>query len=81
MMNASTINKKELCEEIGNFFGTYYEDIAGFLVIDDGETEHIYSDEDELLKDWLPTLIESDEDTQDDYWTDAINYIRNYILD
>lgn len=81
MMNASTINKKELCEEIGNFFGTYYEDIAGFLVIDDGETERIYNDEDELLKDWLPTLIESDEATQDDYWVDAIDYIRNYILD
>ena len=40
------INKRDICEEIGNFFGTFYEDISGFLVIDDGETDHLYTDED-----------------------------------
>ena len=69
------INKRELCEEIGNFFGTFYEDVAGFLMIDDGKVDHIYTDEDELLKDWLPTLQEADADTGDDFWADVIDYI------
>jgi hypothetical protein len=71
------INKRDICEEIGNYFGTFYEDIAGFLVIDDGITEHIYTDEDTLLKDWLPTLQEADEDTGDDFWADVIEYISD----
>ena len=71
------IDKRELCEEIGNFFGTFYEDVAGFLVIDDGEVDHIYTDEDELLKDWLPTLQEADADTGDDFWADIIEYIQD----
>ena len=75
------LNKRDICEEIGNFFGTFYEDLSGFLVIDDGETDHLYSSEDELLKDWLHTLIESDEATGDDYWSDIIEYIKTYILD
>lgn len=73
------INKRDICEEIGNYFGTFYEDIAGFLVIDDGDTEHIYADEDELLKDWLPTLQEADADTGDDTWADIIEYITSEI--
>lgn len=73
------INKHDLCEEIGNYFGTFYEDIAGFLVVDDGVIEHIYADEDELLKDWLPTLKEADEDTGDEYWSDIIEYIESEI--
>ena len=73
------INKRDLCAEIGDFFGTFYEDVAGFLVVDDGVTEHIYADEDELLKDWLPTLKEADEDTGDDYWSDIIEYIESEI--
>jgi hypothetical protein len=75
------LNKRDVCAEIGNFFGTFYEDISGFLVIDDGETDHLYSSEDELLKDWLPTLIEADEETGDDYWYDIIEYIQNYIIE
>lgn len=74
------INKRDICEEIGNYFGTFYEDVAGFLVIDDGETDHIYSDEDELLKDWLPTLKAADEESGDDYWAEIIEYIE-YDLD
>ena len=74
------LNKRDICEEIGGFFGDFYEDIAGFLVIDDGETDHVYADEDELLKDWLPTLIEADEATQDDYWAEVIDYIREEVL-
>ena len=75
------LNKRDVCEEIGNFFGTFYEDLSGFLVIDDGETDHLYSSEDELLEDWLPTLIEADEETGDDYWADIITYIKEEILE
>ena len=71
--------KRTICEEIGNAFGTFFEDIAGFLVIDDGETDHVYADEDELLKDWLPTLQEADADTGDNYWADIIEYITSEI--
>ena len=74
------VNKRDLCEEIGNFFGTFYEDVAGLLVIDDGETDHLYSSEDELLKDWLPTLKEADEETGDEFWADVIEYIEDEIL-
>ena len=73
------LNKRDICEEIGNFFGTFYEDVAGFLVIDDGETDHVYADENELLKDRLPTLQEADADTGDDYWADIIEYIQEEI--
>ena len=73
-------NKRDLCEEIGNFFGMFFEDIAGQLVIDTGEQEYVYRDENELLEDWLSTLIEADEETGDDYWSDAIEYIQNYIV-
>ena len=69
--------KRDLCEEIGGFFGDFYVDISGLLVIDNGKEEFTYQNEDELLRDWLPTLIESDEATQDDYWADAIDYIRD----
>lgn len=75
------LNKRDVCEEIGNFFGTFYEDLSGFLVIDDGNTDNLYSSEDELLKDWLPTLIEADEETGDDYWSDIITYIQEEILE
>jgi hypothetical protein len=71
------LDKRDICEEIGNFFGVFYEDVSGFLVIDDGETDHTYTNEDELLLDWLPTLQEADVDTGDEYWADIIEYILN----
>ena len=74
------LDKRDICEEIGNYFGTFYEDIAGFLIIDDGETDHVYADEDELLKDWLPILQETDQETGDDTWEDIIEYIQEEIL-
>ena len=72
--------KRDICEEIGNYYGTFYEDISGLLVIDNGDEEFTYTTEDELLKDWLPTLEETDADTGDDYWADIIEYIRDVIL-
>ena len=71
------IDKRDLCEEIGSFFGNFYISIHGKLVIDDGETEHFYDTEDELLKDWISTLKEADEDTGDDFWSEVIEYIED----
>lgn len=72
--------KREICEEIGGFFGDFYVDVSGLLVVDNGEQEFTYKTEDELLKDWLPTLKEADEETGDGYWSDIIEYIQNEIL-
>ena len=74
------LNKRDICEEIGNTFGEFFEDISGFLVIDDGNQEYRYNNEDELLKDWLPLLQEDDSLTGDDTWADIIEYIKNEIL-
>ena len=74
------LNKRDICEEIGNTFGEFFEDISGFLVIDDGNQEYRYNNEDELLKDWLPLLQENDSLTGDDTWADIIEYIKNEIL-
>ena len=74
------LSKRDICEEIGNYFGTFYEDVAGFLVIDNGDKEYSYAEEDELLKDWLPTLQEAETDTQDGTWEDIIEYIESEIL-
>ena len=73
-------NKRDICEEIGNTFGEFFEDISGFLVIDDGNQEYRYNNEDELLKAWLPLLQEDDSLTGDDTWADIIEYIKSEIL-
>ena len=74
------LNKRDICEEIGNTFGEFFEDISGFLVIDDGNQEYRYNNEDELLKAWLPLLQEDDSLTGDDTWADIIEYIKSEIL-
>ena len=74
------LNKRDICEEIGNYFGTFYEDIAGFLTIDTGDQEHSYKDEDSLLTDWLPKLQEEEAEMQDGTWEDIIEYIEEEIL-
>ena len=74
------LNKRDICEAIGNTFGEFFEDISGFLVIDDGNQEYRYNNEDELLKAWLPLLQEDDSLTGDDTWADIIEYIKNESL-
>ena len=73
------LNKRDICEEIGNYFGTFYEDIAGFLTIDTGDQEYSYKDENDLLIDWLPKLQQDDQETGDDTWADIIEYISTEI--
>ena len=74
------IDKYDICEEIGNYFGTFYEDVAGFLTIDTEDQEYSYRTEDELLTDWLPKLQEDEAETNDGTWTDIIEYIQEEIL-
>jgi hypothetical protein len=74
------LNKRDICEEIGNYFGTFYEDIAGFLIIETEDQEYSYRDEDELLKDWLPKLQEDEAETNDGTWEDIIEYILEEIF-
>ena len=74
------MDKRDICEEIGNTFGEFFEDISGFLVIDNGNQEYRYNNEDELLKDWLPLLQEDDSLTGDGTWEDIIEYIKSEIL-
>ncbi len=70
------MNKEILIKEIGNWFGDYiFED--GKYKINNGEEVFEYSSADECLFDWLPTLVESDEDTGENMWADAIEFINN----
>lgn len=73
------LNKRDICEEIGNYFGTFYEDVAGFLIVDTEDQEYAYRDEDELLTDWLPKLQEEEEETGDGTWEEIIEYIQEEI--
>lgn len=73
------LNKRDICEEIGNYFGTFYEDVAGFLNIDTGDREYTYRDENDLLKDWLPILQRDDAETGDGIWEEIIEYIQSEI--
>ena len=54
-MNKEKIN---LCQEIGHFFGCYFEE-NGQMCIDNGEEVFRYNTPDELLADWVETLIQS----------------------
>jgi hypothetical protein len=73
------LNKRDICEEIGNYFGIFYEDIGGFLIIDVGDKEYSYRDEDELLRNWLPKLQEDDIETGEGTWSEIIEYIQSEI--
>lgn len=73
------MNKYELCKEIGNWFGDFFKE-NGKLCIDNHEKIFKYNTEDELLIDWLDTLIEADKATGDDYFVDVITFIQTKIL-
>lgn len=73
------LNKRDICEEIGNYFGTFYEDMSGNLVIDTGYQECSYINENELLTDWLPALQKDDAETGDNIWSEIIEYIQSEI--
>ena len=77
------IGKIHTVKELDNISFSRRKDLRErirFLVIDDGNQEYRYNNEDELLKDWLPLLQEDDSLTGDDTWADIIEYIKNEIL-
>lgn len=67
----------ELCEDIGNTFGDFYVDVSGILTINTYNDIYTYDSVEDLLIDWLPKLIEDDEAQNDNYWAEAIDYIRS----
>ena len=74
--------KRDLCQEIGNFFGHYFEE-NGQLCIDNGEKVFRYNTPDELLADWVDTLIENHLDNLDspsDSWEKEILFIFNFCI-
>ena len=76
------MNKMELCKEIGNFFGDFFVD-SEKLCIDDGENIFRYDAPEDLLKDWLDTLIMHQHDTlgyPSGNWEDAIDFIYTDVL-
>ena len=68
--------KLDLCKEIGNEFGMFFVE-NGKYYIDNFDEVFKYNTCNELLFDWLDTLIESDEATGTDTWKDAIEFIKN----
>lgn len=73
------MDKFEVCEEIGNWYGRYFtEDI--YLCIDNGDKVFKYATADELLIDWLDTLIEESKADKKIIWDDVIEFINKEIL-
>ena len=50
--------KKELCKEIGSFFGKFYTE-GDMICVDTGDKVYKYADYTDMLLDWVDTLIES----------------------
>ena len=75
------LNKRDICEEIGNTFGEFYEDVSGILTIETYDETYTYDSENELLKDWLPRLQSEDAESGDDQWAEIIEYILDLDLD
>lgn len=73
------MDKFELCEEIGNWYGKFFtEDV--YLCIDNGDKVFKYATAEELLADWVDTLIAECKAARKDFWGDAIEFINSEIL-
>ena len=70
--------KRKLCEEIGSFFGGYFEE-NGQLCIDNGDEVFRYDTADELLIDWVDTLIESHREYLS-YGTPGFNWEKEVLF-
>lgn len=76
------MNKMELCKKIGSFFGDFFVD-SEKLCIDNGESIFRYGTPEDLLKDWLDTLIMHQHDTLGDpsgCWEQEIVFIYTDVL-
>lgn len=76
------MDKKQLCKDIGTFFGEFFEQ-DGQLCIDNGEEVFRYDSEDALLAGWVDTLVWHQHDTFGDAsgnWEDAIAFIFSEVM-
>lgn len=83
------MDKRKLCKEIGDFFGNYFEENNQYC-IDNGLEVFRYDSTDDLLKDWVSTLIENQHDTSDnpgsayrvvnDSWEQEIVFIYSEVF-
>ena len=83
------MNRRELAQNIGNFFGGYFEE-NGQVCIDNGEKIFRYNTVAELLSDWVDTLVENHHDTCDnphselhttnDSWEKEIVFIYEQVV-
>jgi len=81
------ISKMDLAEEIGSYFGTYFEE-NNQLCIDNGEKIFRYADVDALLIDWLDTIILNHHDNyrldengnERDSWEKEIEFIYTDVI-
>lgn len=76
------MNKTELCAKIGEFFGSYFEE-DGKLCIDNGEEVFRYDTADELLADWVKTLVMHQHDCFGDSsgnWEKEIVFIHRDVI-
>ena len=75
---------KELCIDIGNFFGDYFEE-SGKLCIDNYEQVFKYDTPAELLVDWVDTLVLNHMDCKEsgsigDTWEKEVRFIFEEVL-
>lgn len=83
------MNKATLCKQIGDFFGTYFEE-NGQYCIDNGAKVFRYDTHDALLADWVDTLVENHHDTAgnspslyidiNDSWEKEIVFIYSEVI-
>ena len=67
--------KFEICEFIGNTYGVFFVK-DGQYCIDTFDELYKYNTCEELLFDWLDTLIEYDEATGENMWSEEIAFIK-----
>ena len=67
--------KYEICVDIGTTYGMFFME-DGKYCIDNYDEIFKYNTCDELLFDWLDTLIEDDEATGENIWVNEIEFIK-----
>lgn len=75
-------NREQLCKEIGDFFGVYFE-MNGKFCIDNGEKVFQYDTPEALLTDWVTTLVMHQQAVEGDpsgNWEAEIQFIYREII-
>ncbi len=76
------MNKYELCKEIGQCFGKYWIEGERYY-IDNGDDLFRYKNPEELLADWVETLIHQHIDSEGDAganWEEEVRFIYEDVL-